>query len=619
MEFLLAVIVASVGCHSAPSSHASTTPKPEVRHEEGEGHEEGEHEDQDEDGDGDLVGQLASAKGSLEAALAASAAQGQPISAKFELDDGHLSLSVYTMKDGKFSEVVLDHDTLAVKEQRVPLGDEWYGTDRSIVALVQTTPTWENPIVKSPSRTARKLFGVFAAILALFAVALLVVLSTLRRIAAADDEVAALDKAKHAGHMAASAVREQYIHQAHTLINFDTSHVGHYGEARTAAEEAVDHLKMMSVTADERQLADRIADLAAENDKTFRQDVLPAVEQGDRSDVKALGDRLEATVDQVVQVNDDLNAMFEHRSAASRARAIDLGKHARTLVLVCFGLAILLAAGVGLGLTRSILRPVGALVDGARRVGAGDLATRIDVPGRDEFATLATTFNQMTVDLARNQEALVRSQKLASIGQVAAGVAHEINNPLGVILGYVKLLQREGDREEVRIIGDEARQCQRIVQGLLDLARPPKLQLGDVDLADIAREAVERLREAGKLAGRDVVAPPADATLPAHGDEARLRQVVTNLIVNAVEATPENGRVTIDAASGGLRVADTGPGIPADVLPRIFDPFFTTKTGGTGLGLAIVHAIVDAHGGKIDVDSRPGAGTTMTLRIPASA
>jgi signal transduction histidine kinase len=294
------------------------------------------------------------------------------------------------------------------------------------------------------------------------------------------------------------------------------------------------------------------------------------------------------------------------------------------VTLICFGLAILVAAMVGLWLMRSILRPIAALRAGTERVGAGDLQGRIEIAGRDEFAALAASFNQMTADLARKQEALVRSHKLASIGQIAAGVAHEINNPLGVILGYTKVLRREpalAAREELQIIEDEVNQCRRIVQDLLDLARPQRLELVPVDLAEVARDAVQRLRETDRLRdiAVDVPAPPRPVTVRA--DEAKLRQVVLNVLVNAIEAATAHVTLRAEAADGGgvLVVGDDGPGMTPEVLAHVFEPFFTTKRNGTGMGLAIAQTIVDAHAGRIDVAAGAGEGTRVSIWLPEAA
>jgi signal transduction histidine kinase len=473
------------------------------------------------------------------------------------------------------------------------------------------------------STTGRRILAAFGAVLLLFAAALAVELGTLRKIGEAESEVARLDHAKHAGHMAAAEVREQYIHQAHTLIEFGPGHLGHYDGVVRNTNAAIDHLQSVAETASDKQLAAQIAELAHKNDQDFRRVVVPAIERGDRNAVARLGDDLEAVVDRVVEVNNQLNANLEARSVAARHRAEALRSQSVTWTIVCFALAIALAAAVGVWLIRTIVRRVESLRAGARRVGAGDLNARIELAGEDEFAELASSFNQMAASLAREQEALVRSQKLASIGQVAAGVAHELNNPLSVILGYTKVLRKEGapNADELQIIEDEAKLCQRIVQELLDLARPHRLEVGSVDLAVLAREAIERLTDAGALRDRSVRFVGYKPVVVA-ADAGKLRQVIANVVVNAAEATQPSGTITIDAQAKGdqatLTIADDGPGIAPEIKDQLFEPFVTTKPHGTGLGLAIAQAIVDAHGGRISIESSPDAGTLVSLQLPVS-
>jgi signal transduction histidine kinase len=471
------------------------------------------------------------------------------------------------------------------------------------------------------SRTSHRLLAAFGAVLLLFAASLAVELLTLRRIADAEAEVERLDHAKHAGHMAAAQVREQYIHQAHTLIEFGEGHLGHYAAAVEVTRRTVAHLESVAEEPTDKALARQIAELAEQNDRDFRTRVVPIIRGGDRSSVAQLGDELEAVVDRVVDLNNKLNQELERRSNAARTRAEELRAQAQLATFACFALAIALAAALGLWLTRTIVSRLESLRQGARRIGAGDLAARIQLSGRDEFAELASSFNQMAASLAREQAALVRSQKLAAIGQVAAGVAHELNNPLSVILGYTKLLRANPGPhgEDLAIIDDEARQCQRIVAELLDLARPHRLDVQPVDLAALAREAIDRLQDAGALRDRKVeIIVQEPVVVPA--DAGRLRQVIANVVVNAAEATASTGKITIDARAEAdlaiLTVADDGPGIPGDMLAQVFDPFVTTKPRGTGLGLAIAHAIVDAHGGRISIASSPTTGTCVSLQLP---
>lgn len=475
--------------------------------------------------------------------------------------------------------------------------------------------------------TAWRLGGAFFAVLALFGAALLVTLQTLARLEAAEREVATLEEAKHAGHYAAAFVREQYIHQAHTIINGDDSHLSHYDKAAVETREAVDHLLRMAHTPEQRARAAEISRLAQESDTEFRQNMVPAIRRNDAAMVRRLHDRAEAMVTRVVEINEELNRDFEELADAARGREMALRSYARNVVILCFTLAIVIAAVLALLIMRSILRPIARLRAGAANIAKGRLDTKVEVGADDEFGELAQALNQMATDLAERERDLVRSRTLATVGRMAAGIAHEINNPLSVILGYTRLLQKgqNGDSElseGLEIIESETRQCQRIVEELLNLTRPPKLDHVEIDLVAVARDAVERLQGTPTFDGVRIVGPRTDTDVRVWGDATKLRQVISNLLTNAAEASPRDGIVTIEIepeANGAvLTISDTGEGIPADVLPHVFGPFFTTKPKGTGLGLAICQAITHAHGGTIEVASEPERRTRVTVRLPRS-
>ncbi len=475
-------------------------------------------------------------------------------------------------------------------------------------------------------KTALRLAGAFTIVLALFAAALAFTIRALDRLDAADSEVAALDEAKHAAHAVAALVREQYIHQAHTIIEWNDSHVDHYGEVARRVRVATRRLESLTREQRARELAEEITRLADRADTDFRQRILAMVGRDGRERAVPAHAQTERLVTRVVGLIEELSTLLERQSAEARSAQARLRSRVRVAVLSCFALALAAAAGIGFAITRSITRRLVGVREGAARLAEGDLAARIEVRGKDEFAELAHAFNRMAQALEAHQAERLQAQKLASIGQVAAGVAHEINNPLGVILGYTKLLARDSEPakllEGLQVIEDETRQCQRIVQGLLELARPPHTPSAKVDLVQIARDAIEHLGEAGKLEEMEVALPENEAPLWVVGDAAKLRQVVANLVQNAVEASSEtHGRVAVavdrHADQVELSVLDSGCGIPEGAQLHVFEPFFTTKARGTGLGLAISQAIAHAHGGEIVIHSESGDGTRAILRLPS--
>jgi len=232
-------------------------------------------------------------------------------------------------------------------------------------------------------------------------------------------------------------------------------------------------------------------------------------------------------------------------------------------------------------------------------------------------------------ELAQAQEQLVHSEKLASVGQLAAGVAHEINNPLGTILLYSHLLLRqlqEADpaRKDIAFIVEEANRCKNIVSSLLNFARQGKLAVVETSAAALIDSIVGMLNRRDDMRSIKIHAS-VEPGLPAmYVDADQMKQVLLNLAVNGCEAMPEGGALSLSASGGAdgnviFTVSDTGIGIPKENMQRLFTPFFTTKQigKGTGLGLPIAYGIVKMHRGNITVRSEEGAGTTFMLNIPA--
>ncbi len=473
---------------------------------------------------------------------------------------------------------------------------------------------------KRRTTIGRRLAMSFAAILALFAIALLIVLHAVSEMAEAEREVAELDRAKHAGHRVAALVREQYIHQAHTIIEGNRSHVGHYLEIAELTAKASEELSGFARSSEEHRFAREITVLVRKNHDDFVALTLPAIDRGQRDEVIGLHGKTELVVETVAKLVKELNGHFEAGSDSARRRAEGQRARVRFTLLACFGAAALLAAALGVWTTRSISRRVAVLREGARRLGEGDLSARLHLSGNDELAELARTFDDMASRLDKHQEALVQSQKLASLGRLCAGVAHEINGPLGIILGYATVIRRQGaDDEALRAIEDEAKQCQRVVEALLDMSRHDIPRLAPVDLAQLARDGIDRLRATGALAAREVAVRAPKANVLALGDESKLRQVILNLMRNAIEASPDGGTIEVEVQRRGKRavlsIADRGPGFSDGARAHVFEPFFTTKPQGTGLGLAIARAIVEAHRGQLRVETRHGGGARVEVDL----
>jgi len=248
------------------------------------------------------------------------------------------------------------------------------------------------------------------------------------------------------------------------------------------------------------------------------------------------------------------------------------------------------------------------------------------------LAGLRRRYGVLSEKHARAEDALRRRDRLVAMGELASTVAHEVRNPLNAVGMTAQRLKREflgaapagaGERAELEellsVMASETQRIDRIVQQFLEYARPPRLAPERVDLDALVGDVAGRARALAEARGVRLEAEASGAGT-AVVDPAQLRQALDNLVRNAVEATPEGGRVSLATRREGgghaIEVRDTGRGIDPDHLPRIFDLYFTTKADGTGVGLAVTEQIVTAHGGTIEVDSRPGAGTTMTVLLP---
>lgn len=345
---------------------------------------------------------------------------------------------------------------------------------------------------------------------------------------------------------------------------------------------------------------------------------------------------------------------------------IEAKVHASALRIAVMSLAfVLLAAGcVGVLVHRLVYAPLGDLEAGAKRLAAGDLEHLIPVRGDDEFGQLAGSFNSMTAALRESQVQLreaartleqkvdertrqlraaeaeaVQSEKLAAVGLLASGIAHELNNPLTGVLTFSHLIRQKlpdgsTDAEDMDLVIRETKRCASIVRRLLDFARQkaPETKFADINgtVSDVARFIERSVQLQGTTLALDL-----DPGLPRiRADENQVKQVIMNMLVNAQQATGAGGSIVVQtrrcpeplAPEPGappvemveISIVDTGCGIPEADLQRIFDPFFTSKEvgKGTGLGLSVSHGIVQSHGGTIKVESTPGQGSAFHVLLP---
>ena len=323
------------------------------------------------------------------------------------------------------------------------------------------------------------------------------------------------------------------------------------------------------------------------------------------------------------------------------------------MILATLGLLFTLGASLAVVIRRFIHRPVRDLLAHTRRLAQGDLDGQIETLARDELGELEVAFNEMTHNLRRVQGELrelaasleckveertrqvqdiqgrlVRSEKLASLGELVAGIAHEINNPLTGIMVFSSLALENASlpqplRDDLSVINRETQRCTGIVRRLLEFAREAPPDKNPESINHLLDHTLRLLENQMTFQNISITRNYAEQLPQLQVDANQISQVFMNILLNAAQAMPQGGSLVLETALAGagggvlVRMCDSGSGIAEQDLKRIFDPFFTTKKeSGTGLGLSVTYGILENHGGTIDVESTLGAGTTFTITLP---
>jgi signal transduction histidine kinase len=428
-------------------------------------------------------------------------------------------------------------------------------------------------------------------------------------------------------------VRQLRFHSLLYLTDPRPERLGPIEKDERNFEEALDEVRRASRTPEEAACVRRIDDAYRQyqEDQTHLREEAgrgkpgaPFAEVADTHPVKQIVDPCDA----LVQLNKE-----KLREAADESQRVS---QEANLALWVLGLAgpvggLIMGYGMARGLRQSIYRLSVRVQDMAQRlsekVASVSVAADGDLRGLDEqIQHIVDKVEEVTERVQQQQHELLRAEQLAAVGQLAAGVAHEVRNPLtGIKLLVEAALRPRNPRpltpDDVRMIHGEIARLEKTVQGFLNFARLPPPQRIPCDLREVVREAGDLVRTRAGQQHVDLACDLPGRPVPARVDRGQLVTVLVNLFLNALDAMPQGGRleVRLEAAPRGplhLTVGDTGPGIADEVAGRLFTPFATTKPTGTGLGLSISRRILEEHGGSIAAGGRPGGGARFTITLP---
>jgi signal transduction histidine kinase len=337
---------------------------------------------------------------------------------------------------------------------------------------------------------------------------------------------------------------------------------------------------------------------------------------GSRTLLRAEGKKLKEFSDRVTQLE--------------RSRVNEIIANSKRVLLVSFLGVLALAFLIGHSVSRSIVRPIKEVEQLARSISSGDFRKIETAAPKDETGAVLQAINSMSEELKNREDQIIQSKKLASLGILVAGVAHELNNPLNNISMIAQTYQeaydglsREQRLEFMEKVEGETERIQAVVRSLLDFAKPKELNLDKADMNEVIRTSLRLVQNMLDVSNIETVLYLAEGLPPVLIDKPQIQQVLVNLITNAIQAMSSGGRLNISTRIGKepdtveASILDTGKGIPQEFMPHIFDPFFSTKEeGGTGLGLWVSYGIIKNHKGNIFAESKIGSGTVFTVQLP---
>jgi signal transduction histidine kinase len=321
--------------------------------------------------------------------------------------------------------------------------------------------------------------------------------------------------------------------------------------------------------------------------------------------------RIQGTASSIVALVDRASELRDATQAITR------------IVLLTAAVGLVALVIVGQAVARRVTKPIAALVAFTESIAHGDRNRRA-VVADDEVGALAAAFNAMLDRLAEAQAAIVRSEKLALTGVLAAGVAHDIRNPLAAVKLRAQLLHMRAPSTDLQTMLHDIEQVEIVVRGLLDLARPGDISLAPTDLHAVIDAVLEHLQLQLGHRKIEVVRSLSPALPPLPLDADRFRAALLNVLGNAMDAMPDGGTITLatalrdDGRAVVLEICDDGIGVDPSILDRVFDPFVTSKREGVGLGLANTKATIERHGGRITLAAREPRGTCVTIVLPVS-